>query len=86
MLQICGMQLIFDLLTQTPIYSVIAGHCKFSVFLFSFAEKEDLAPVIYVQSDCGTPSDRDNLVKMLSKHIKVDSYGTCEHNKDLPKQ
>ena len=40
----------------------------------------------YVQSDCNTPSDRDHFVQMLQRHMKVDSYGTCEHNKDLPKQ
>ena len=46
----------------------------------------DLALVNYVQSDCGTPSDRDHLVQMLQRHIKVDSYGQCEHNKDLPQE
>ena len=49
-------------------------------------KEENLAPIVYVQGDCGTPSDRDNLVKMLMKYIKVDSYGTCLHNKDLPQQ
>ena len=46
--------------------------------------KGDLAVVNYVQSDCGTPSDRDMYVKELMKHMKVDSYGKCVHNKDLP--
>ncbi|XP_061166081.1 alpha-(1,3)-fucosyltransferase 10-like [Saccostrea echinata] len=45
---------------------------------------EDLAPVLYVQSDCGAPSDRDQFVKLLQKYISVDSYGRCLHNKDLP--
>lgn len=44
-----------------------------------------LAPVLYVHSDCDTPSGRDVYVKELMKHIKVDSYGACLHNKDLPK-
>ena len=47
---------------------------------------EGLALVSYVQSDCNTPSDRDHFVQMLQKYIKVDSYGACEHNKDLPEQ
>ena len=48
--------------------------------------REGLALVAYVQSDCGTPSDRDHLVQMLQQHIAIDSYGSCLHNKDLPEQ
>ncbi len=48
--------------------------------------EEHLAPVAYVQSDCITPSDRDIYVQALMKHIGVDSYGKCLHNKDLPEQ
>lgn len=47
-------------------------------------EKENLAPVVYVQSDCDTPAERDHFVRELSKYIKVDSYGACLHNRDLP--
>ncbi|XP_045608866.2 alpha-(1,3)-fucosyltransferase 10 [Procambarus clarkii] len=46
--------------------------------------EEDLAPVVYVQSDCDTPSERDAYVQQLSKYIKIDSYGSCLHNRDLP--
>ena len=46
----------------------------------------DLAPVNFVHSDCNTPSDRDHLMKMLQQYIKVDSFGKCEHNKDLAAQ
>ena len=51
-------------------------------------QREDLklAPVAYIQTDCVTPSDRDIYVSALMKHIKVDSYGKCLHNKDLPEQ
>lgn len=45
-----------------------------------------LAPILYVQSDCSTPTDRDSYVVELAKHIPVDSYGDCLHNKDLPPQ
>lgn len=45
---------------------------------------QGLAPVLYVQSHCAVPSDRDRYIKELMKHIKVDSYGQCLHNKDLP--
>lgn len=43
-----------------------------------------LAPVVYVQSHCDTPSDRDSFVKEFMKYIAVDSYGACLHNKNLP--
>ena len=45
-----------------------------------------LAPVVYVQSGCDPPSDRDHYVKELMRYIKIDSYGTCLHNKDLPEE
>lgn len=47
---------------------------------------ENLAPVVYVQSHCDVPSDRDSYVKELMKYIDVDSYGACLHNKDLPER
>lgn len=43
-----------------------------------------LAPVVYIQSDCSTPLDRDSYVVELSKYINIDSYGACLHNRDLP--
>ncbi|CAG2064684.1 unnamed protein product [Timema podura] len=46
----------------------------------------ELAPVVYVHSDCGTPSRRDEYVQELMKHIKVDSYGACLNNKKLPRE
>ena len=44
----------------------------------------DLAPVVYVQSGCDTPSMRDQWVEQFMKHVKVDSYGACLNNKQLP--
>ncbi|XP_024892674.1 alpha-(1,3)-fucosyltransferase 10 [Temnothorax curvispinosus] len=44
---------------------------------------EDLAPVLYIQSDCDTASDRDRYVIELMKHIRVDSYGACVNNAQL---
>nr|CAD7586276.1 unnamed protein product [Timema genevievae] len=46
----------------------------------------ELAPVVYVHSDCGTPSRRDEYVQELMKHIRVDSYGACLNNKKLPRE
>ncbi|XP_004696258.1 alpha-(1,3)-fucosyltransferase 10 isoform X2 [Echinops telfairi] len=43
-----------------------------------------LAPLVYVQSDCDPPSDRDSYVRELMTYIEVDSYGECLRNKDLP--
>ncbi|XP_052816699.1 alpha-(1,3)-fucosyltransferase 10-like [Mya arenaria] len=44
-----------------------------------------LAAVSYTQSDCNVPCGRDNYVRELMKEMTVDSYGSCVHNKDLPK-
>ncbi|XP_015907692.2 alpha-(1,3)-fucosyltransferase 11 [Parasteatoda tepidariorum] len=46
--------------------------------------KNGTAPVLYLQSHCNVPSDRDRYVKQLMEFIDVDSYGECLHNKDLP--
>ncbi|KAJ8401893.1 hypothetical protein AAFF_G00374740 [Aldrovandia affinis] len=46
--------------------------------------RRTLAPLAYVQSDCDPPSDRDTFVRELMRHIQVDSYGACLHNRDLP--
>ncbi|XP_075217380.1 alpha-(1,3)-fucosyltransferase 10 [Lycorma delicatula] len=43
-----------------------------------------LATVLYIQSNCNTPSNRDSYVAELMKHIKIDSYGVCLRNKDFP--
>lgn len=55
---------------------------------FSTAEKNakrsSLAPLMYLHSDCDPPSDRDTYMKELMKYMRVDSYGKCLHNKDLP--
>lgn len=48
------------------------------------ALRKKLAPVVYVQSDCDPPSDRDTYIQELMKYIAVDSYGECLHNRDLP--
>jgi len=42
-----------------------------------------LAPVLYIQSDCDTASDRDRYVLELMKHIRIDSYGACVNNAQL---
>lgn len=46
-------------------------------------QAEDLAPVLYIQSDCDTASDRDRYVLELMKHIRIDSYGACVNNAQL---
>ncbi|NXY82625.1 FUT10 fucosyltransferase, partial [Alcedo cyanopectus] len=46
--------------------------------------RKRIAPLVYVQSDCNPPSDRDSYVRELMCHIQVDSYGECLHNRDLP--
>ncbi|RZF49283.1 hypothetical protein LSTR_LSTR013372 [Laodelphax striatellus] len=58
-------------------------------YFIPFEEKDMLsaqvtAPVLYIQSSCDVPSDRDMYVKQLMKYIKIDSYGECLNNKRLP--
>ncbi|XP_067577652.1 alpha-(1,3)-fucosyltransferase 10 isoform X4 [Pseudorca crassidens] len=48
--------------------------------------RKSLAPLVYVQSDCDPPSDRDSYVRELMTYIEVDSYGECLRNKALPQQ
>lgn len=48
--------------------------------------RQKLAPLVYVQSDCDPPSDRDSYVRELMAYIEVDSYGECLQNRDLPQQ
>ncbi len=52
----------------------------------SLKVSKGLAPVIYVQSNCLVPSDRDRYVKELMKYIDIDSYGHCLNNKQFPKE
>ncbi|KAK4303391.1 hypothetical protein Pmani_024587 [Petrolisthes manimaculis] len=46
--------------------------------------EDNLAPVVYVSSNCDTPSERDDYVLQLSRYIRVDSYGECLNNRRLP--
>ena len=61
-------------LTRPPIFSLTEKNVK----------RSSLAPVMYLHSDCDPPSDRDSYMREMMKYIKVDSYGKCLHNKDLP--
>ena len=49
-------------------------------------QEEGLASVVYIQTGCNPPSDRDAYIQELMKYIKIDSYGKCLHNRDLPKK
>ncbi|KAI4463901.1 alpha- 13 -fucosyltransferase [Holotrichia oblita] len=44
----------------------------------------DIAPVLYLQSGCETPTQRDLYVEELMKYIPIDSYGSCLNNRELP--
>ncbi|XP_053547977.1 alpha-(1,3)-fucosyltransferase 11 [Bombina bombina] len=46
--------------------------------------KNGYAPVLYMQSHCDVPSDRDRYVKELMKYIQIDSYGQCLNNRPHP--
>ncbi|GLV35541.1 alpha13-fucosyltransferase B [Carabus blaptoides fortunei] len=45
-----------------------------------------LSPVMYIQSDCVTPLERDSYVSELMQYLSVDSYGKCMNNKVLPEE
>ena len=44
--------------------------------------KDGRALVLFMQSACNPPSDRDSYVRELMKHISVDCPGKCLHNRD----
>jgi alpha-1,3-fucosyltransferase 10 len=46
----------------------------------------ELAPVLYIHSDCSTPLERDAYATELMKYIPIDSYGKCIQNRHLPEQ
>lgn len=47
--------------------------------------RDGLGLVAFLQSTCNPPSDRDVYVAELMRHISVDCYGKCLHNRDLPR-
>ena len=63
-----------------------------SKFLVPFEAKEllmseeDIAPLLYLQTNCDSANDRDAYVSELMKYIRVDSYGKCLHNRKMPEQ
>ncbi|ESP01433.1 hypothetical protein LOTGIDRAFT_83439, partial [Lottia gigantea] len=67
------------------------NHILDKKYMLSIEEKNEyrklgLAPIVYIQSSCDTPSDRDKLVFLLQKYIPIDSYGKCVNNKILPER
>ncbi|CAG4990694.1 unnamed protein product [Colias eurytheme] len=50
------------------------------------ASYTDNAPIMYLQTDCETASERDVYVQELMKHIQIDSYGSCLQNIEMPSQ
>lgn len=47
---------------------------------------EDIAPIMFLQTNCGSLSKREVYVKKLMEFQKVDCYGPCLNNKKLPKE
>lgn len=44
----------------------------------------NIAPILYIQSECNCSTERDAYVKELMKFQKIDSYGKCLNNRKLP--
>lgn len=45
---------------------------------------KEISPILYIQSSCVAPTDRDEYVRELMKYQQIDSYGACLNNKPLP--
>lgn len=45
---------------------------------------KEISPIMYLQSNCGTSTERDVYVRQLMKYQFIDSYGYCLNNKPLP--
>ncbi|XP_017484488.1 PREDICTED: alpha-(1,3)-fucosyltransferase B isoform X1 [Rhagoletis zephyria] len=46
--------------------------------------RANLAPAIFLQSDCLTMSARTDYVVELMKYLSIDSYGDCLKNREIP--
>lgn len=44
----------------------------------------NIAPILFLQSDCSTMSARTNYVEELMQYIPIDSYGSCLNNRQMP--
>lgn len=73
----------FPLQHLDSIYDITSRKHFFETYLKNSFLK-DIAPILYLQSDCETSTERDLYVKELMEYIDVDSYGTCLNNKELP--
>ncbi|XP_015110669.1 alpha-(1,3)-fucosyltransferase 10 isoform X2 [Diachasma alloeum] len=47
-------------------------------------KEENLSPLLYLQSNCDTLSERDLYISELMKYIPIDAYGACLNNRNLP--
>lgn len=45
---------------------------------------KEISPILYLQTSCVAPTERDEYVKELMKYQRIDSYGACLNNKPLP--
>lgn len=44
----------------------------------------EISPIVYLQSNCETSTQRDVYIKELMKYQSIDSYGQCLNNKKIP--
>jgi len=68
-------------LQHYPSKNYIVNQSPVSIVDKNRYRKQGFAPIVYLQSHCGVPSDRDAYVIELMKYIDVDSYGSCLNNK-----
>ncbi|XP_041978305.1 alpha-(1,3)-fucosyltransferase 10 [Aricia agestis] len=46
----------------------------------------ELSPILYLQTDCETTTERDFYARELMQYINIDSYGSCLQNIELPRE
>ncbi|XP_071056747.1 alpha-(1,3)-fucosyltransferase B [Onthophagus taurus] len=49
-------------------------------------KRKKLSPIVYIQSICDNPIQRDSYVKKLMDYMPIDSFGKCLNNKELPEE
>ncbi|XP_075151477.1 alpha-(1,3)-fucosyltransferase 10 isoform X2 [Haematobia irritans] len=77
----------YSTMPLTTYYLTDAVNLTSPTYVIPIGEKsrhKEQALILFMQSDCDTMSGRDDYVKELMNYIKVDSYGTCLKNRNLP--
>ncbi len=81
--------------TYMSYFNVTASFRKSSDIQVTYAQElshiplESIVPsrlLVFINSNCNPPSQRDNYVQELMKYIPVDSFGKCLHYKEIAEE